>query len=464
MARRKVFRTILVLCGLPVVLMPTLVLARTTTNSNAKTNTASVIKQSLPAASNVLNGGGVTSAVSGATSVVSNYLPSGTSQAIQQAEPLVSGLASGNLNTSSLLTTGSSYLTKLLGQGTGSTVSSAIPIVNQLLSGNTSAGSLLSSASGLISNLLGSDSSSGSGSIFGTAASIIGSLFGGSSSSSIALTSALSNVFPDATTSALSDQVFGIDSTNGTGSTNNNTILAQTGTVLCLYNSNCVQSNPTAYRSVYSAAAGAMGFSDPNQVRGQISQLSESGVMPDAFASRFNQEQNNYYMGNYTDREITRAKSAIVLSTAAQTAQKKAILAAQQTAQTLTKLSDQCAKDSKSSQELIRCTMQIDTAAPSFQAAQIALETHAQADRNLQSTVLGNISSSIDGLNRQQDVVSSHGEAVMFKEFNRFSTEQKLAVVGLILLLYGFSFGLDYFSRSNPNSPQPTQLDRRPQP
>ena len=159
-----------------------------------------------------------------------------------------------------------------------------------------------------------------------------------------------------------------------------------------------------------------MGFSDPNEVRGKIAELSQSGVMPDAFASRTNSEQNNYYVGNYSDREIARAKSVSVLSKTGQTAQKQAIAAAQKTAQTLTQLSDQCAKTSKSSQELIRCDMQINTAVPSFQAAQIALETNAQIDRNFHTTVLGNISSSIDGLNRSQDVDRGAVSARLMRE------------------------------------------------
>lgn len=434
--QRKRFSLVLVVCTCPILLMPKLVLAQAT-DYNTSTldpimsstpiqstapsvygsgsggpSTGTIIQQGIPVLGNVLSGGGLTSAIPAATSVLGNYLPADTNKYVQQALPLVNDALSGNLNAGSVLNTASPYLNQVLGAQTGGTISSAIPLLNQLMSGNFNAGSLISSASGLVGKLFGGGSG---GSIFSTTAGILGGLLGGGGST-FALSGMLGNVFPDAATGAISDLVFGIDSTNGTSATDNNTVLAQTGTVLCLYNANCVTSNPTAYRSLYSAAGGLMGFSDPTQVRGQIAQLSLSGVMPDAFASRFNTEQNNYYMGNYTDREIARAKSANVLSKAGQSAQKKAILAAQQTAKTLTQLSDQCAKTSKSSQELIRCNMQINTAVPSFQAAQISLETHAQADRNLQSTVLGNISSSIDGLNRQQDVDRGAVSARLFRE------------------------------------------------
>ena len=441
MGRRRVFQTVLLLCVAPVLLTPKLVLAQTATDfvdgsiqitpigpgssiqlppsvvygaTSAGPSTGAVIQQSLPVLGGVLNGGGLTNAIPGAVNVLGPYLPAGTGTTIQQALPILQGVLSGNLNTGAILNTAAPYLTQLLGAGTAGTVTSALPILNQILSGNFNVSSLLSSAGGLIGNLFGGG---GGGSIFSTTTGILGSILGGGGGgSTFALSPSLAGIFPDATTGALSDQVFGIDSSGGSSATNTNTVLAQTGTVLCLYNSSCLQSNPSAYKSLYSSAAGAMGFSDPTQVRGQIAQLSQSGVMPDAFASRFNTEQNNYYVGNYSDREIARANSVPVLSKAGQAAQKQAIQAAQQTSQKLTQLSDQCAQTSKSSQELIRCDMQVNTAVPSFQAAQISLETHAQIDRNLQSTMLNNISSAIDGLNRQQDVDRGATSARLFRE------------------------------------------------
>jgi hypothetical protein len=245
---------------------------------------------------------------------------------------------------------------------------------------------------------------------------LFGGLFGGGGGATLSLGEPLSGVFSDPITAAISGQIFGGSADTGGETEGINTVLAQSGTVLCLYNSDCIQSNPTVYRSLFESSVGALGFSSPNEVRGKIAELSSVGVLPDAYSTRFNTEQNADYLGKHTDREISRATTEPYLNKAGQEAQKKAIDAAQKTAQTLTILSDKCAKTARSSQDLIRCNMQINTAVPSFQAAGIALDTRAQVDRQLMKNLLGNISSATDGLNRQEDIERSSQSARLFHD------------------------------------------------
>jgi hypothetical protein len=315
-------------------------------------------------------------------------------------------LTGENINFGSLLSGGTPIITELLNldPATSSLLGSLSPAIGQLLSGNFNAGNLLSTGLGVLGGFLGNNP------IFSTTSGILGGILGGGSSGTgIELSGSLAQVYSNPINAAINGQIF-----SGGGSAN--TVLAQSGSILCLYNSSCLQSNPTAYKSLYATAAGSMGFSSPNEVRGRIAQLSRSGVRPDAFSSKFNSEQNAYYEGNKSDQELSRATTEQYLSKAGQAAQKKAIQAAQKTAQTLAALSDQCDKTSKSSQELIRCTMKINTAVPSFQAAQIELQTNAQIDTQFMKNSLGNISSATDGLNPAQDVDRSAMAARLFQD------------------------------------------------
>ena len=306
------------------------------------------------------------------------------------------------------MTSGISLLTNALGVDgqTGSIISSLTPELSSLLSGNFNVASLLSKGLGIAGQLLG-----GGNSPFGELGGVLGGLFGGGGSTGTGVDVAqdLSQVYSNPITGAINAQVF----SGASGSAN--TVLAQTGTILCLYNPNCVQSNPASYKSLYTSAAGPMGFSSPNQVRAQISYLSDQGVRPDVFSSKMVPQQNSYYMGSYTDREISRGTTEQYLSKAGQLAQKRAIQAAQLTAQKLAALGDQCDKNAHSSQDLIRCNMKINTAVPSFQAAQIALETNQSNDNQFMKNSLGNISAATDALNRSQDVDRSAYSAQMMQ-------------------------------------------------
>jgi uncharacterized protein YicC (UPF0701 family) len=143
-----------------------------------------------------------------------------------------------------------------------------------------------------------------------------------------------------------------------------------------------------------------MGFANPNQVRGQIADLSRRGVLPDAFASRNTSEQNSYYMGNWSDRELSRTRTESVLSIEAQDVKQKAITASNQVAAQLLQLGDQCSQSSQSSQELIRCQLQPVATLPTLLSSQLELGHSQQVDNAFAQIILGNISSAIDGDSR----------------------------------------------------------------
>jgi hypothetical protein len=371
----------------------------------------SVLSNGIPVVQQLLGGGGLSGALPGLLNMGTNQLPQNLQQYGSLLTPALSSLLTGgNFNVGSLLSGGMPIITDLLDldPATSKLLGNLSPALGQLLSGNINAGSLLSTGLGVLGGFLGNNP------VFSSTSGILGGILGGGSSGTgIDLSGSLSQVYSNPINAAINGQIF---SGGGSGSGSANTVLAQTGSSLCLYNSSCIQSNPTAYKSLYATATGAMDVANPNEVRARIAQLSRSGVRPDAFSSKFNSEQNAYYEGNKTDQEISRATTVQYLSKVGQAAQKQAILAAQKTAQTLATLSDQCDKKSKSSQELIRCTMKINTAVPSFQAAQIELQTNAQIDTQFMKNSLGNISSATDGLNRAQDVDRSAMAARLFQD------------------------------------------------
>ena len=360
-----------------------------------------VVRTGLPLAQSVISGG-IGGAVPGLTSLAQGFLPQNLQQYAGILTPVLQGALSGSgVNIGGLITSGIPLLTNALGVNgqTGSIISALSPQLTNLLSGNFNISSVLSTGIGIAGQLLGGVGPSPFGELGGVLGGILGG--GGSTGTGVDVAQTLSQVYSNPITSAINAQVF-----SGAGGSSD-TVIAQTGTVLCLYNPNCVQSNPGQYKSLYTSAAGPMGFSSPNQVRAQIAYLSGQGVMPDAYSSKMIPQQNAYYMGNYSDREISRGTTEQYLSKAGQLAQQSAIQAAQQTAQKLAALGDQCDKNAHSSQDLIRCNMKIDTAVPSFQAAQIQLQTNQANDNQFMKNSLGDISSATDALNRSQDVERS---------------------------------------------------------
>jgi hypothetical protein len=376
-------------------------------NSFGSGTMGQVIRGGLPIAQTVLSGGGVGSAIPGVLNLAQGYLPQNLQQYAGVLTPLLQGALSGSgADLGGLVSSGLPLLTNALGLDgqAGSIVGSLTPAVQDLLSGNVNVSSLLSTGIGIAGQLLG-----GGNSPFGELGGLFGG--GGSTGTGVDVAQDLSQVYSNPITAAINAQIF-----SGSGSGDGNTVLAQTGTVLCLYDPGCVQSNPTAYKSLYQSATGVMNFASPNQFRSQVAYLSDRGVMPDIFSSKMVPQQNSYYMGNLNDREISRATTEQYLSKAGQLAQKRAIQVAQQTAQKLAKLGDQCDKNAHSTQDLTRCNMKIDTAVPSFQAAQIELQTHEQVDNQFMKNSLGNISSATDALNRSQDVERSAISAQLMQD------------------------------------------------
>ncbi len=369
---------------------------------------SSILSDSLPVLKDLVGGGGLSGALPGLINLGLDKLPGDLQQYGSLLGPALGGLLSGgNVNLGSLLSGGMPVLIDKLGLSgpTGQLLGQLTPVLGQLMSGNFSFGSLLDTGLNVLGGFLGNNP------VFGTVSGVLGGLFGGGSKGTgVDLSGPLSGVYTNPINAAINGQIF------SGGVAGSNTVLSQSGSILCLYNASCVQSNPTEYKSLYGTAAGAMGFSSPNEVRGRIAELSRKGVRPDAFSSKFNSEQNAYYEGNKSDQEISRASTEQYLSKAGQEAQKKAIVSAQETAKTLTALSDQCDKTAKSSQDLIRCTMKINTAVPAFQAAQFELQTNAQIDNQFMKNSLGNISSATDGLNRAQDVDRSAYSARLFQD------------------------------------------------
>jgi hypothetical protein len=379
-------------------------------NSFGSGTMGQVIRNGIPIAQSVLGGGGIESAIPGVLDLAQSYLPENLQQYAGLLTPVLQGALSGSgIDVGGLVSSGLPLLTDALGLNgqTSGIIGSLSPALSGLLSGNFNTSSLLSAGLGIAGQFLGDNP------IFGIASGVLGGLFGGGSQTGtgVDVAESLSQIYSNPITAAINTQIFSGAGSGGSSST----VLAQTGSVLCFYNSDCVQSNANGYKSLYQSATGLMGFSSPNQVRGQIAQLSEQGVMPDIFSSKMTPQQNAYYMGNLSDKEISRGTTEQYLSQAGQLAQKRAIQAAAQTAQKLAALGDQCDKTAESSQDLIRCNMKINTAVPSFQAAQLELQTNAQIDTQFMKNSLGNISSATDGLNRSQDVERSALAAELYQ-------------------------------------------------
>lgn len=175
-----------------------------------------------------------------------------------------------------------------------------------------------------------------------------------------------------------------------------------TGSVTCLYASTCrPKSNP--YQTIFSRAIGVQGYPNPNEVRGKIYQAATSGKMlSDVYSP--NPSIGAYYAGNQSDRDINRATTEAYLSKAGQAQKQKISETATDTVKSVAELVKNCANKAKSSQELIRCNLLVDSVSPSFDAAQLSVLMNMQQDNQFQKLQLGNISASMDAQRRQRDV------------------------------------------------------------
>lgn len=186
------------------------------------------------------------------------------------------------------------------------------------------------------------------------------------------------------------------DATIGSGG------VSGTGSVTCLYASTC-RPNSNPYQTIFSRATGVQGYPNPNEVRGKIYQAATSGkILSDVYAP--NSNIGAYYAGNQSDRDINRATTEAYLSKAGQAQQQKISNTAKETVRAVTDLVKNCAATAKSSQELIRCNLLVDSVSPSFDAAQLSVLMKMQQDDQFQKLQLGNISASMDAERRQRDV------------------------------------------------------------
>lgn len=175
-----------------------------------------------------------------------------------------------------------------------------------------------------------------------------------------------------------------------------------TGSVTCLYASTC-RPNSNPYQTIFSQASGVQGYPNPNEVRGKIYQAATSGkILSDVYAP--NPNIGAYYAGNQSDRDINRATTEAYLSKAGQAQQQKISETAMDTVNSVADLVKNCANNAKSSQELIRCNLLVNSVSPSFDAAQLSVMMKMQTDDQFQKLQLGNISASMDAERRQRDV------------------------------------------------------------
>jgi hypothetical protein len=271
----------------------------------------------------------------------------------------------------------SSQLSNILG--------AAGPVIGSLLSGNFSLGTLVNA---------------------------VASFFGfGSGSSSISWSNVMQGVLTNPATSSITGSVFGtvnnpLSQALGQQTPNANTILAQTGTILCAWNTACLTSNPVLYRDLYTSASGAMGYPNPNAVAGNISRLSRQGVHADPFSNDVT--QNSVYMRQYSDREIPRARAEEVVGEAGQKATADSIKAAEQTAQVVTKRAEQCVKDSKATQDLVRCHLETTSAVQATYLTSLhSLALKGREDNQFGLIMQANESATADADRRKEDVEKS---------------------------------------------------------
>jgi hypothetical protein len=263
------------------------------------------------------------------------------------------------------------------------------------MNGNFNVGSLISAASGILGSLFPNNP------IFSALGGILGGIFGGGSAG---VSSTLSGIYTSPTSGTISSTIFGGSaSTSSGGSTgpNGNSVLAQTGSALCLYNNTCVQSNPSAYRPLYGSAVGAMGVADSNFVRGQITQLSRQNIKSDRFSSPFSPEEDAYFNGMKSDYETNRASTVSTLSKEGQQALKNGVDVAIGVAQQMGELADNAYTRTRSSQGLFRTNMLINSTIPAYQAAGIEFAAKNDIDNQYLKIQAGNTADAVGKMQRE---------------------------------------------------------------
>jgi len=216
----------------------------------------------------------------------------------------------------------------------------------------------------------------------------------------------LQSLLNSGTLQSILAEILGNNSDSETNPTNDTTIgdngVLGTGSVTCLYASTC-RPNSNPYQSIFTQASGVQGYPNPNEVRGKIYQAATSGkILSDIYAP--NASVGGYYAGNQSDRDINRATTETFLSKAGQAQQKKISDNSTKTVEGVAELVKKCSEQAKSSQELIRCNLLVNSVGPSFDAAQLSVLMGMRQDDQFQKIQLGNISASMDAERRQRDV------------------------------------------------------------
>jgi hypothetical protein len=198
----------------------------------------------------------------------------------------------------------------------------------------------------------------------------------------------------------------GSNGTNGTNGTDGTTVgsgggVTGTGSTTCLYANTCTRGSSN--QAIYSAATGAQGFPNPNEVRGQIYQEATSGKsMTDIYSA--NHYTGAFYAGNQSDRDINRATTEEFLSKAGQKLQQHTLDNIQKTVEGTTDLVKKCSSKAKSTQELARCSLVVDGVGPAFAGAQLSTLMGIRKDNQFAKIQLGNISATMDAQRRHEDV------------------------------------------------------------
>jgi hypothetical protein len=414
-------RKILVIIAIPILLSPRLAIAQTSGTTYSASPVYSPASTSFGSPSSVVYGQGgpnymgiiqpassaVGQVINGNSIGVLNSAPGILSQIpglnissqnmnlIQQGLPVLTSLLSGG-SVSGALTSGLGILagSGVLNGQQSQILGAASPLISSLLNGNLSAGSVLSSLPGLLTSIFPSLANSP---VFGVLSGVLGGLFGGGGSG---IAGAASGIYTSPmTNSSLATLIYG-GATSGNPA-NPNTIIGQSGSILCAYNSTCTQSNPSAIRPLFSAAAGAMGVANSNYVRGQIAQLSRQGIQADRFASPFSPEENAHFEGVKSDYEINRASTEAILSKQGQQAIRDGLDTAVGVAKFIGENADKSYKSTRSTQGLIRELMRNQSTDAAYSAAFLEYMAQAQLDDQQMKIQMGNTADATTKLQRE---------------------------------------------------------------
>jgi hypothetical protein len=323
-------------------------------------------------------------------------LSSQTSSLISQAGPLLGSLLSGG-SLSSTLSGGISILagSGILGSQGSQILGAAGPLLGQLLNGNLNISSVINAATGILGSLFPNNP------VFGVLSGVLGGLFGGGSAG---VSSTLSGIYTSPTSGTISSTVFGgptSTSSGGSSGPNSNSVLAQTGSALCIYNNSCVQSNPSAYRPLYGSAVGAMGVADSNFVRGQITQLSRQNIKSDRFSSPFSPEEDAYFNGMKSDYETNRMSTVSTLSKEGQQALKQGVDVGIGVAKSMGELADKAYTSTRSTQGLTRANMLINSTIPAYHAADLEFAAKNDIDTQYLKIQAGNTADAVGKMQRE---------------------------------------------------------------